>query len=149
MLVKNHTPQVSAVIGAEGAGPTTKERKATKRDGGTVLMGKPGAGWANHLHKINLYYMKSKEPALAHISLQMMVSRHNTWSLESSESGILLLKSRHSHWVQLYGEGTIEKSKVFEKTWNSPTSKIHASTPCKDGCPTVVLPPLGQDAPLH
>lgn len=98
---------------------------AWKRERGMAFTQNFGARWANH-------GTKPICPPQPDFSLQ--TGSRYIYSV-SSERGILLFKARHSHWVQLHGEGATEKSKGFEKRWRFPTSEIHASLPCKGRTP--------------
>lgn len=113
---------------------------AIERKSGVVLLEKLGARWASHLRKINLYYTKTEEPTPARISLQM-VSRYRREFRVLWKWNFAFESQTFSLSTAAWGREPLRSSKGLRKDYGFPTSKIHASIPCKEGYPTMVLSP--------
>lgn len=116
-----------------------------ERRSGVVLLEKLGARWVSHLRKISSHYTKTDEPTPARVSLQT-VSRYILelrvfWKVEFCF--FLLIEYSRMQRKPLRGSKGLGREDGF------PTSKIHASIPCKGGYPTTVPSPRGKGALLR
>lgn len=102
----------------------------TKRENSNGMKGKIGCQMCERTAQNESFYWRTIPPR-PDFRLQIHGKQIRTLSL-SSENGILLSKAKHSCWVLLCGEGAIGKSKGFDKRLCFPTSKNHATIPCKD-----------------